>query len=208
MSPGSAVRRLGRSLIDAEEWLFDLRHSIETREQVRNPYVDAEHAESAARGTRYEAARLYVLRRLIVECLKSGEAPRTFVDVGCGKGRVCFFAAATRQYDRIVGIELSASLVETARRNLARFHTTRSIEFLCEDARHYRMPSEQSLVFLNNPFDATILREFLDNNCEQFARTRTLIAYHHDFHRKILGGYSEILFRDQKLGLSLYRATT
>lgn len=209
MSIGSAVRRFGRLAIDLEEWLFDVRHSVETRRSVVGPRVDATHAESASHGTRYEATRLYVLRRLMAECHRSGDKPRTFVDVGCGKGRVCFFAAGSRQYDRVIGVELSETLVATARLNLERFRAPCAIEFLCEDATRYRIPAEQSLVFLNNPFDAQLLRAFLDHNCEQLVQARTLIGYHHDFHRHTIldARRFEVLFRDQKMSLSLYRAS-
>ena len=204
---GTVVRRIGRSVIDLQELLFDLRHSIETRRSVVNPQVAATHAESAAHGVRYEAARLYVLRRLMAECRRSGARPRTFVDVGCGKGRVCFFAAASGQYERVIGVELSEALVATARRNLARFRSTCQIEFLCEDATRYRIPAEQSLVFLNNPFDAHILRAFLESNAERFAQAQTLIGYAHDYHRRtILDARFEVMFRDQGIDLSLYRA--
>jgi SAM-dependent methyltransferase len=202
------VRSLGRSLIDMREWLFDRWHSIETRGSVESPQVDQSHVESAAHGTRYEAARLYVLRRIIRECVKSGAMPRTFVDIGCGKGRACFFAATTGRFARVIGVELSSPLVEIARRNLERFRGSAAMEFICEDATRYLIPTEQSLVFLNNPFDAGILRKFLENNNERFAQGRTLVGYSHDFHRAtVLSNRFELLFRDQALNLSLYRAS-
>src|SRR5260370_18327447 len=90
MPHSSMFRRLGRSLIDTRAWLFDIRHSIETRASVQNPPVDSSYLESAARPTRYEAIRLRVLRRMIAE----GFVPPTFLDVACGKARAGFFAAA------------------------------------------------------------------------------------------------------------------
>jgi predicted RNA methylase len=194
-------------LIDAREWLFDFRHSVETRGGVVNPEVSAAYAESAARGTRYEAVRLYVLHRLMAECRKSGEQPRTFVDIGCGKGRACLLAAVSGRYDRVVGVELSEALVEVARQNLARLRGVRPVEIICEDATRYDIPTEQSLVFLNNPFDAKLVRTFIDHNIERFVQARSLIGYSHDYHRQtILGSRFEVLFRDQALNLSLYRA--
>ncbi len=66
---------------------------------------------------------------------------------------------------------------------------------------------EQSLVFLNNPFDASILRTFLDHNIERFVQAGSLIGYNHDYHRQtILSSRFEVLYRDQTLNLSLYRA--
>jgi predicted RNA methylase len=203
----SALRHLGRSLIDAREWLFDFRHSVETRAGVVNPQVNAAYAESAAHGTRYEAVRLYILHRLMAECRRSGELPQTFVDIGCGKGRACILAAASRRYDRVVGVELSEELVEIARQNVARFGGIRPIELICEDATRYHIPTEQSLVFLNNPFDASLLRTFIDHNIERFVQARSLIGYSHDYYREtILRSRFEVLFRDQTLNLSLYRA--
>jgi SAM-dependent methyltransferase len=203
----NTLRSLGRSLIDIREWLFDIRHSIETRGSVEKPRVDQSHVESAAHGTRYEAARLYVLRRIITECVKSGAMPRTFVDIGCGKGRACFFAATTGRFTRVIGVELSNPLVEIARQNLERFRGSAAMEFICEDATRYLVPTEHSLVFLNNPFDASILRKFLENNRERFAQGRTLVGYFHDFHRAtVLSNRFDLLFRDQTLSLSLYRA--
>jgi SAM-dependent methyltransferase len=209
MALSGRVRKLGRALIDMHEWLFDFRHSIDTRGAIFNPSVELAYAESAAHGTRYEATRLYVLRRAIAECSSSGEKPRTFIDVGCGKGRACFFAAATGIFARVIGVELSKPLVEIAQANLRRFRSPAALEFLCEDATRYRIPAEQSLVFLNNPFDANILQRFLENNSDRFTQGRTLLAYSHDYHRQtVLSNRFEILFRHQGMSLSLYRAAS
>jgi len=186
--------------------MFDRRHSIETAQWVWQPQIQARFQDAAAHGTRYEPTRLRTIRRLFTECFESGAKPEAFVDLGSGKGRVCFYAETTGRFEEIVGVEFSQQLVDVANTNLAKFGAA-PIEFVCEDASLYRMPDRPCLVFLANPFDERIFARFLDLNAGTFRRTRSLIAYYNDYHREVVVERDfEVLFREQRRKISLYRA--
>lgn len=92
-----------------------------------------------------------------------GVAPdgRTFVDFGCGLGRVLFFASQF-PFAEIVGVEISPSLTAAARRNLAAYYARRRktappwrIE--CADAAGLAIPEGADIFYFGDPFDAQIL---------------------------------------------------
>jgi SAM-dependent methyltransferase len=200
------LRRIASALLDLEDGWFDRVHSIETMRWVWKPQIHARFHSLAEHGTRYEPTRLRNIRRLLAECFRSGAKPAAFVDLGSGKGRVCFYAATTRRFRNVIGVEFSQELFDVANTNLKRFGSA-PIEFTCEDAGQYRLPELESVVFLGNPFDASILSRFLDLNANTFARTRSLIAYYNDDHRDtIIQRGFEVLFREQRRRISLYRA--
>jgi SAM-dependent methyltransferase len=89
----------------------------------------------------------------------------TFVDVGCGKGRVVMLAARL-PFRRVLGVEASPLHCRTARRNLARFR--RAGEIRCPDvaivegdATQLVLPEDGPVaIFLYNPFQAVLAKLF------------------------------------------------
>ena len=78
----------------------------------------------------------------------------TFVDFGCGKGRVVH-QAARRPFRRVIGVEISPVLAEIARTNLAgrrHQHRCRNVEIVVSDAREFQVPDDLTIAYLNNPF--------------------------------------------------------
>jgi SAM-dependent methyltransferase len=79
----------------------------------------------------------------------------TFVDFGCGKGRV-LHQAARYPFRRVIGVEISPVLAETARRALAaRRHQHRcgDVEVVLSDAAAYRVPDDLTIAYLYHPFE-------------------------------------------------------
>ena len=90
----------------------------------------------------------------------------TFVDVGCGKGRVLLSALAL-PFERIIGIELSPVLCRIAQQNItnARFISRKctAIEIICSDATKYRIPRLPMIIFFYNPFPFETMEIVLSN---------------------------------------------
>jgi len=91
---------------------------------------------------------------------------RTFIDFGCGMGRV-LLVASDLPFEKIIGVELSPSLAAVARQNLARHYKASSkitpawsIEVI--DARQYDIPESATVFYFFNPFDAAVLGETAD----------------------------------------------
>lgn len=88
-------------------------------------------------------------------------ARRTFVDFGCGRGRVLLFAADF-PFSRVVGVEASPQLAEEARNNIARLISRAEIsgpefDVLTADAATAPIPSENAILYFGDPFGPDVL---------------------------------------------------
>jgi hypothetical protein len=85
--------------------------------------------------------------------------PYTFVDVGSGKGAAVLLASEL-PFRRLMGVELTAELVDAAKQNTASFQratgSTLDPDWICEDFFRWEMPREPQLFFFNNPFPADL----------------------------------------------------
>lgn len=88
----------------------------------------------------------------------------TFIDLGCGKGRVLLLASEL-PFHRILGLELDPALVATCRRNLALWaraeHPGRTIEVLHANAVELNLPHDPVVLYLFNPFDAHLIAQLV-----------------------------------------------
>lgn len=87
----------------------------------------------------------------------------TFIDVGCGKGRVLMLAAS-QGFDPIIGIEFAPLICQIAEQNLVRFSGRRPAKWFIinADATTVELPSDAPLLIYSfNPFDAEIWKRFL-----------------------------------------------
>lgn len=102
-------------------------------------------------GQPYVPSDWFALRRTVDGLVvRPGDA---FLDYGSGKGRV-LFAAARRPFARLIGIDLSPELVETARSNLTGHGRLAGREVVLEvaDAARYDVPDDVSVAYLFCPF--------------------------------------------------------
>jgi hypothetical protein len=107
-----------------------------------------------------------------------------FFDVGSGLGKYVFFAEKANIARRCVGIENDPVL------HLRSLETKKGIrsgsEFIRANALTYRLeiPAQsRCLIFMFNPFDHYVLKEFLTNNLDQFEKTTFL--YENDAHIQV-----------------------
>jgi len=87
----------------------------------------------------------------------------TFVDVGCGKGRVLMLAAL-QGFDTIIGIEFAPLICQIAEQNLARFSSRRPAKWsvVNADATAIDLPSDAPLlIYCFNPFKAEMWARFV-----------------------------------------------
>lgn len=153
-------RRIQRA--DPEGREFDARYGVDTAGYLAIDEI-AVSDEVLAHGRAYQGT---VEREFKLACEKLPIDPRefTFFDIGCGKGRVLIFAADAG-FRRMVGVEMSEPLCETARANWralkARDPEYPSWEIVCTDAAACDIPAEPLVLFFNNPFDATIMSKFV-----------------------------------------------
>lgn len=111
-----------------------------------------------------------------------------FMDIGCGKGRVVFFASVYTVAQKAIGMEVSDSLVITARDNQRKcIGSHAKIEIIQADAARADM-SEGTVFFLFNPFGYRTTMEVIKHLRESyFSRPRAMrIIYHCPAYRFLL----------------------
>ena len=128
--------------------------------------------------THYEPTPLADIDRLL-DAVPLAPERTTFIDVGCGLGRVVLRAAA-RPYRQIVGVEISPALYEVAKENRDAYRGTlacRDIRLVRADAATFAFPRGDLVVYLYNPFRAAILGPLLDRLCSD-PRREVVLVYH------------------------------
>ena len=151
--------------------------------------LDAEYiGEAAAHATHYEPVPVDDFVELMARLPEDAIRRSTFVDVGSGLGRAVFLAMGY-PFKRIVGIEVSAALNETAKENLEKLRgidvACADVRFVNEDARAFDYPSGDLVVFLFNPFDAAALRATLQRIGARAGAGETRLIYHTPEHRAV-----------------------
>lgn len=95
-------------------------------------------------------------------CRVAAPEQYTFLDLGCGKGRVLVLASGIG-FRRVIGIEINPALSEIAKQNAAqvraRFPERAPIEVVLDDAAAMRFPQEPLVIFLNHPFWVPVMRQ-------------------------------------------------
>jgi len=159
----------------SQQTIADLIHGVDTYKGVGDP----------ARGTSgpfaYDAAPWSSLRR-IFRHLPLELSRFTFIDMGCGKGRIVL-AASAFPFLSVVGVEFSPPLCRIAEHNLAvcRFLRRRagSARIIECDAVELAVPSTPCVFFFYNPFNSVLLeiviRRIVDSHSE-FPREIYLIC--------------------------------
>lgn len=143
-------------LSKAESDDFDRKYGVETAKTVQ---IVPTSSPNFVHGVRYSASGESIIRWCIENC-GMPYSETTFVDVGCGKGRV-LIVATMYPFRRIVGVEYSPQLAAICRQNLDKLNISQKCELNVRDAVDFVFPKENLLVFLYNPFDSTILKNVL-----------------------------------------------
>jgi SAM-dependent methyltransferase len=162
-------------LIHFTDYMFDYLRNIKTSEIVYNSDLYAIDNFSQTHATHYapfSVFMLWMLKDTFKKCNSSH-----FIDIGCGKGRVCFYA--TKMFQRVTGIDFSPILIDEAKQNLKNFDVPykNELNFELLDARRYLLPNEKCVIFMANPFDDLILKEFLFINESHFRNYKSVIIY-------------------------------
>jgi SAM-dependent methyltransferase len=96
----------------------------------------------------------------------------TFVDFGCGKGRIVH-QAALWPFRRVIGVEVSPELAEIARSVLAarsHQHRCRNVEIVVSDVREFRVPDDFTIGYFFRPFGDRTLQAVLQAIVESIDR--------------------------------------
>lgn len=115
-----------------------------------------------------------------------------FIDFGSGMGRALLFAS-TLSFKKIIGVELSPSLCKIAEQNLKRYYkschkNTPEWTIANADARHFSIPTDATLFYMANPFDAIIVAKVLDNIVTSLHSSprKCYLVYANPIHERLL----------------------
>jgi SAM-dependent methyltransferase len=149
--------RAARKVAETDR-LFDLRHGVQTGGRVvpRRFGVSAAQRRSAVTYRAVDPEEFSRgFQRLGIEHERF-----TFVDLGSGKGRALFLAS-DYPFRRLVGVEFSPRLHRVAQANVRQYRSDRqrcqTFDLHCMDAGEFTFPDGPLVVFLYNPFDATVM---------------------------------------------------
>jgi SAM-dependent methyltransferase len=121
------------------------------------PSEELEHASI------YQPVNYYTAERLF-KSIEEQDLEGSFLDVGCGKGRVLAIAAE-HGFTDVIGIDFSPKLCHEAvslAEILEEKHADVAITIDCLDARDYDLPENVSVIFLFNPFDEMVMTDFVE----------------------------------------------
>ena len=186
---------------------FERAKGLDLSSEVQHAELSADNADSAEQATCYQASASTLLKLAIAEATKAGLAFDNFVDIGCGKGKICIDARRIGGFRRIIGLDFSQPLVTIAEENVRKCGYAGEIELVCADATQYDLPDGANLVYLFNPFGEAIMQAFVERNIGPLRDGRSCVAYVFDAQRAVFADLGfETLFRNQTLEMSLLRA--
>jgi SAM-dependent methyltransferase len=169
---------------------FDRDHGVATQAVLFLADLDPDVAgDAGAHATHYEPVPVAEFRHLLRSVPKDVIRTSTFVDVGAGLGRAVLLASEY-PFKQIVGVEVSPALYEVAKDNVASVkgleQQCRDIRLVRDDARLWKYPSGDVVVFLYNPFDAEAMAATLASIEGRDNPGATWIVYHTPVEREVI----------------------
>jgi SAM-dependent methyltransferase len=104
--------------------------------------------------------------------LDSQDKQTTLLDAGCGKGRILTMGAAYG-FKHLIGIDISRKICNDASQICAGWqpqYPDVKVDITCIDARFYDIPDTVGIIFLFNPFDDSIMEDFIQRVKESLQR--------------------------------------
>lgn len=165
---------------------FDKKYGVSTTGDVEPTDAGIVDETARAHAIRYVPTREEVMRPILQTSLDLVTPKEfTFVDLGCGKGRVLLIAAQF-PFAEIIGVELSPIHCETAICNRDHFVSQvgphvqcRNIRVECANVMEYTFPNTNLMIYMYRPFLEPIFNGVLDRLCEfqQTTGHMVFIAY-------------------------------
>jgi hypothetical protein len=154
---------------------FDEENGVQTSGLIPGRYLKTGHRHDR-QSTAYFGVSPSVFRALLRRWRRTKSAAAveqfTFIDVGAGMGRAMLLAGE-QSFREVIGIELNPILAKTAGRNLAIWKEAGRarvpMQIICGDAVDAVFPDGSCLIFLFNPFGASVMRRLLKGLAVAFA---------------------------------------
>jgi SAM-dependent methyltransferase len=171
VASNSLLKPLLKTISHARCEVWDLIHGVDTCGDVPLVSLDFQNKNKTA-GLEYQSHHPQIIRAGLA-ALAIPPEEFTFIDFGCGKGRV-LLVASEFAFRRIIGVEFAPSLAETARQNLRRYRGRRQkcsqIEVITADATECELPQQPLVLYFFSPFAPTVMAQIVQNIEESLRR--------------------------------------
>jgi SAM-dependent methyltransferase len=164
---------------------FDLAHGTETSVMVDMWHLDV-GGPNVRTAVKYQPVNPDVLK-LAFQAIPDGALRFPFIDVGCGKGRALILAHEAG-FKRLVGVDFSKELLETAKKNINTCKVTADLH--CCDAEAFRFPQEPCVVYFYNPFGTKLISRVASR-----IPSMSYIVYANPRHRSAFSQFASLLDR-------------
>jgi predicted RNA methylase len=155
--PAPGIRKLvKKAKHTVAELLYERRYGVRTSEQVILDVHDEVNVGYTPMNWRQLKWALPV---------QSVSRDDVFIDIGSGKGRAVLVAAVDYRFGRVIGVELTQELHETAERNMAAAAgkiRAGKVELVRSDVREYQIPDDVTVVYMNNPVRGPVFVSVLE----------------------------------------------
>ncbi|AJC59838.1 class I SAM-dependent methyltransferase [Streptomyces sp. 769] len=147
---------------DAEA--FDTSLGVETNRPVEPWEIEEANDTTLLNNSRYSPTPVQTIRQAIAASPLRYE-DISFVDFGSGKGRA-MLVASEFPFRKVIGVEFSRRLCETARENVERYRGPRkcgTVDVRCQDAAAFTIPDDASFFYFYEPFTVAVAQQVLRN---------------------------------------------
>lgn len=157
--------------------IFIIKHEIagERKYHLRTIGIDTLRRdvskEDRKHASIYEPVNYYTATWLFNQ-LDENDRRTTLLDAGCGKGRTLAIGAAYG-FRRLYGIDISPGICREAAHISESWKSNYpdiEVNITCTDARYYKFPDHVGVLFLFNPFDDSVMEDFISSVKESLRR--------------------------------------
>jgi SAM-dependent methyltransferase len=147
---------------------FDRRYNVKTAFIILPDKLNYENPDIQKQAVQYQPSPAYtILKGLKVfkKVCSFDFKDATFIDYGCGAGRVMIIAAEYG-FKKIIGVELSPYLVELCQNNIKTYshsHKNCNLTVVKQNAAEYIPPSDANVFFFYSPFGFDIYKQVISN---------------------------------------------
>jgi SAM-dependent methyltransferase len=160
--------RLQYELAKATDRVLDRLLGVRT-DFIQTPVANTTEVDVLAHAKRYQPSGFLSVVR-VLRLVRHRYPTETFIDLGCGAGRVLVLASCTG-FRSLIGVDIDPGLLESARANFdtfrRRFRVKSQLELQNVSASRFQIPHVDSSIFLFNPFDPVVMEQFMEFNRER-----------------------------------------
>jgi hypothetical protein len=133
----------------------------------------------------FQNSSFYYCKRMIDFIIDRNYNYPVFIDLGSGKGKICFEVADKYKYQRIIGVEYDRNLHTVAENNSRKIKSNK-VWFENIDVIDYKVPDEKCVIYLFNSFGEDVLRKFIMLNIKFLKKNKSILLYRHDMYASVL----------------------